>query len=768
MSQAKLQHDVPPAIEQKLAQVRRGIRTYVWLEGLAAIVVTIAAAFWVGMLLDWMFEPSPQVRIATMIGVGIVGLWVAYRQLLRRAFVSLPDASLAVLLERRFPQLKDQLLTSVDLATGDDHSAVYHPEMVTRTRSAAAAAVAQVNSSDVFRRGPLAKWILAAVVLAVSIPIFAFAARDAFGFWLDRIALSTEQWPRRVHLEVVGFPPDANGRRTQKVAHDDAFELVVQADTKNFNSPDEVEFRFESVDGGRGRDSMIRVGDAVKGRDDFQAFRYEFEDVTTSMKLDVIGGDDRVEGLYLQIVDRPELVGMEVECEYPAYLNRPPRRLPITGGMRIPEGTKLTLHAGSTKPLTKIEVQRSQDAAATPLAESATPTKELRWDYGPLTADDVVTIRVTDTDGVACREPYRVSLSVVPDELPQVSVRLTGIGSAITPDAIVPMVGRVVDDYGLGRVWYAYQINDGEVREREMFHQPEGAQDTNDLDAFDARGPNGAGGERAMELQPGETLFLSVRASDEYDLSDSPRVGSSQQFALDIVTAPQLLAMLEKRELELRQRFEAVHAKMTDTRNLLGRVDFKNDSEPAVNEAEAVEAEAAEAEATANDKNAATATPAATADRALARRRLRVAGALQNVTQSAHEVLGLSVAFEDIYGQIENNRIDNVDLKNRLREQIALPLRHLAEDSMSQLESQLELVSDRVANPATGATALADATQQADVVLVEMQQILDRMLELESYNEVVGLLRGIIDDQKQLNDRTKKQQTDKLRDLFDE
>ena len=45
-----------------------------------------------------------------------------------------------------------------------------------------------------------------------------------------------------------------------------------------------------------------------------------------------------------------------------------------------------------------------------------------------------------------------------------------------------------------------------------------------------------------------------------------------------MVTVPQLLALLERRELELRQRFEAVYAKMTDTRNLLGRVDF---AEPA-------------------------------------------------------------------------------------------------------------------------------------------------------------------------------------------
>ncbi len=743
MAQLTLQHDVPPIVERKLAQVRRGIRAHVWLEGLAAVVITLAVAFWAGLLLDWLFEPRPVVRLAAMIVVGLFGLWIAYRDLLRRAFVQLPDASLAMLLERRFSQLKDHLLTAVDLATGDDDTTVYHPELVNRTREAAASLTANVNTRELFRRGPLAFRVVAAVALAASIPIFAFAANDVFGFWLDRLALGTELWPRRVHLEVVGFPPDAIGQRIQKVAHDDAFELVVHANTKDYIVPREVEFRFRSADGGRGRDTMIRVGEAVSGRDDFQAFRYEFNDVTASMTLDVIGGDDRVENLQLEIVDRPELVGMEVECVYPDYLGREPRRLPITGGMRIPEGTKLTLHAGSTKPLTNVSVSSSNNPQPQTLYDVGRPVKEIRWVYGTLKTDDVLTMQVTDSDGITGREPYRISLAVIPDELPQVSVRLAGIGSAITPDAVVPLVGKVSDDYGLDSIWCAYRVNDGPTRERYLARQPEGQQEQSALDAFDTRGPDTPSGERAIQLEPGQTLFLSVAASDRYNLNGSlnsvPRIGTSQQFALDVVTVPQLLALLERRELELRQRFEAVYAKMTDTRNLLGRVDFKDAPNPP-----------------------------AEAEKALARRRLRVAGALQNVTQSAHEVLGLAEGFDDIHEQLENNRIDNVDLKSRLREQIAEPLRLLGSDAMSQLESQLQLTSERIDDPQAAAAALADSLRLADGVLVQMQQILDRMLELESYNEVVALLRGIIDDQQTIHDRTKQQQAERLKDLLEE
>jgi hypothetical protein len=41
------------------------------------------------------------------------------------------------------------------------------------------------------------------------------------------------------------------------------------------------------------------------------------------------------------------------------------------------------------------------------------------------------------------------------------------------------------------------------------------------------------------------------------------------------------------------------------------------------------------------------------------------------------------------------------------------------------------------------------------------------MLELESYNEVLDLLRGIIRDQEQLQERTKQRQREGLRSLLE-
>jgi hypothetical protein len=755
MATVTSQTDLPPIIGRKLREVRWQVRAYVWLQGMAKLAILLGAVFWIGLWLDRWLEPPPVVRLVAMLGVVATGWWVADRQLLKRALAPLADTSLALLLERRFDRLGDHVLTAVDMAARST-AIDCHPELVSRTHRAAANAMATVRTWELFERAPLIRAVALAFVLAGSIPIFALAANDTFRFWLLRIALSSELWPRQVLLEVAGFPVDADGRRTQKLAEDDRFELLVHADATDHVVPKQVELRFRLADGRRGRDSMIRVGEAIPGRDEVQVFRYEFKQVAADMTLEVVGGDDRVSDLYLQLVDRPELVGMEIDCVYPGYLGRPARRLPVTGGMRIPEGTSVTLHATATKPLDEIRVRTSHDSREVTLAMSDQPTEQISWDYGTLSSDDVLTVQVTDQDAITCREPYRVSLSVIRDEVPQLAVRMAGIGNAITPAAVLPLTGRISDDYGLKQVWFEYQIDSRPPAERPFRRQPTGQQSVSDLDRFDTRDADESTGERSLQLEPGQTLYLSIRATDWCDLADGARTGSSQRIALEVVTEAQLLAIMERRELELRQRFEALYAKVTDTRNLLDRVDFND--QPANPTEDSMLDDTAK-----NGRDSAT--DATAAERALTRRRLRVAGSLQNVTQSGHEILGIAEAFDDIHDQLENNRVDNVDLKSRLREQIAQPLRHLGEVRMTELESQLQLVQESITDSEAGGTALAGGIRLADEILVEMRQVLDRMLELESYHEVVALLRGIIRDQQALNDKTKQRQTDRLRSL---
>jgi hypothetical protein len=766
----RLKSELPPAVRRIVDSVRRRIRAYVWVEGLALVVALLGGAFWLGLVLDWSFEPSPVVRQIGLFVLAIAGIYVAYRYLLRRVAVPISDSTVATLLERRFPILSEHVQTAVDISASPERSKPLHPDFIYQTQQSAAHSIANVHASELFNRGPLVRALGMAAALVLSIALFALFSRDAFAFWLERMALSNELWPRRVRLEVVGFAPDGTGQRVHKLARDDDFDLLVHAQTQGFELPDEVEIRFRLADGRRGRDTMIRVGDSQASDDDFQLFRYQFKRVAADMEFDVVGGDDRVRDLKLQVVERPELLAIELECIYPEYLDRAPRHLPVTGGMRIPDGTRLVLHAAATKPLTAARIHRAIDEQDVHLKFSDGPQDALRWEYGTLFNDDVLQVSVTDYDGVATREPYRLSLAVVRDEIPQVAVRLAGIGTAVTPDAMLPVVGKITDDYGMDHAWFEYQVDGAPAGTRNLSAQPAGEPLLSKIEPFDLRAVDERSGQRALELKPGQRFSLTLKASDRFDLlpppatkagdrtdaepseethAQSPRTGSSQQFMLDVVTPSDLLALLERRELALRQRFEAIYEKMIDTRDVLGRVDFAE----------------GEAEGKKEEEDSA---PSASDPRSLARRRLRVSGSLQNVVQAADEVAGVAEGFDDLGEQLTNNRIDNPDLKSRLGEQIAQPLRRIADERMPQLAKQLKLLEQHVAEAATGEPELAKAKALADEILVEMRGVLDRMLELETYNEVVALLRDIITDQEEISRRTKQRQKERLRSLFED
>jgi hypothetical protein len=317
------------------------------------------------------------------------------------------------------------------------------------------------------------------------------------------------------------------------------------------------------------------------------------------------------------------------------------------------------------------------------------------------------------------------------------------------------VAGKISDDYGLDRVWFEYQVDGGPPATRPLVaeglgasgHLPNAEPLLEALGQFDTRATDEATGARALELKPGQKFSMALKAADRFNLTDEQHAGSSQQFVLDVVTPADLLALMVRRELALRQRFEAIFEKMTDTRNLLGRVEFTP-----------VPAGDPPADATAEPT-------AAVPQRELARRRLRIAGSLQNVVQSADEVAGVAEAFDDLGDQLTNNRIDNPDLKSRLREQIALPMHRIAEQRMPQLSAQLKLVEENVDKSAEGEAELVKSIALADEILVEMRQVLERMLELETYNEVVALLRNIITDQEEFNRQVRERQKEKLKSL---
>lgn len=764
-----------PAVRAVLAALRRRIRRYVWLQGLATVVAWLGVAFWVSLGIDRRLEPPVPVRMAILgvAGLGLAGIF--FRLILRRAFARLTSRHMAMLLERRFPQFDESLLTAVELTDRTEGSGAHGRRMLAQTCRQSAASIGDVRLGQVFNPVPLRRSALAALLLGASVWAFGWLAPEALGIWTERsLLLEDRLWPRKTRLTVEGFEDGV-----AKVARGDDLEVIARADLSKPWVPKVVEVRYRTEGGARLRGTMSREGTVDPARDRHQEYAYTFRGVLTPIRFDVVGGDDAVRDLRIEVVPSPCIVEMALECQYPEYMDRRPRTLPVAGVMQIPVGTRITMRATANKDLVKVEIDDGEriativrgdddpaqvetfDAAATRAEgtepRAGVPFRRFALRLPPFTDDQALLLTLFDHDGIKSRQPVRLALATVPDVPPQLSAELRGIGSAIAPEARLPAIGRINDDYGVSRVWFDYTIDQG-APVAQAIESPPGNVTDLPLDHALEVGP--------MRLRPGQKLLVCVKAADRCDLGAAPNEGTSQRWLLDVVTPEQLRTMLQARELMLRQRLERIIQEVTETGELLRRMQFGvaagGTDEQANDESQEAGSEPADEDRESDGEED------VSPQRVLARRTLRVQRATQNSRKNAHETLGVAEAFSGIRDELVNNRIDTAELCTRLQQGIAEPLARIGDAMFPELERRLDRLEASLADDRAGVRDRDLAVAQVDAVLDAMQAVLDRMLELEDFNKAVELLREIIHAQDRLGDRTRTRHKERLRELLED
>lgn len=725
-----------PEISALLATLRGRIRRYVWIEGIGLTLATLGIGFWATLLIDWLFEPIALVRVLLVVGSAVAAGVVAYRWIVARSWVRLSDRSLALVIERRFPAFRDSLLTTVELSGEEPSAEPFHPELLAATAASAQRQIATIDLDDIFDAAPLTRAVSAALLMAVTILIYGMVAPSELGVWARRnLLLSAELWPRRTHLSIEGFEGG-----TTKVARGTDLRVVARADTQ-FEVPQVVQIRYRTADGARGWSNMSREGEASPSADPYQLFAHKFQGILSPLEFDVVGGDDRIRGLQVEVVESPTLTQMWLVCEFPQYTGRPSRRLPVTGLMQLPQGSHVTVEATANKPLVSVSLDEPDaegNVSSRDVPLEAIGSSQFQLELGPLEHDRSLLFSLHDTDDITSREPLRLNLVATPDVPPTLAVRLSGIGTAITPEARLPIQGEVSDDYGLERIWYEVQRDDEAPRQIPL--QTTAGVPRVEIDtAFEVEG---------LELQAGQRFVLALQAVDRYALADEPHTGESERFSLEVVTPEELRARLEARELNLRRRFEQIIAEVTETRQSLTELTLPQTptAGPSDDEVEADEE---------------TIDP-------LEQLAIRIERAKQNSEKNANETRGVGVSFQDIHAELVNNRIDVEELKSRLKEGIADPLIKLADFGFVELVRRLDAAETALVDPQQAPPTLAAAVEQSDAILIEMQRVLDTMVELETFNEVVALLRAIVEEQEALNQQTEQRRRQKIRELLED
>ena len=104
------------------------------------------------------------------------------------------------------------------------------------------------------------------------------------------------------------------------------------------------------------------------------------------------------------------------------------------------------------------------------------------------------------------------------------------------------------------------------------------------------------------------------------------------------------------------------------------------------------------------------------AERQLAQRLVQAERVLQNGQRSAMKP-STWPARSTTSAELVNNRVDTEELKSRLKEGIADPLRRIGEVMFPELETRLKAVQAKITDAAAGPKAQAAALAEADAIL---------------------------------------------------
>ncbi len=384
-----LEPNIRPEIEAVLARLRAKIRTYVFLEGTAWVIAALGAVFWITLALNWAYFKVSNLELpvwfrmvidiaAISFLAGCLMIW-----LVQRLLKNMRTKALALVLERRFPELDDRLITAVEVAestTGKESA--FTTTLLHRTIADVSEAAHRLEVSDVFAKRPLRSAMLAAVVFTASIAGFGFLNQRAFGYWYQAFfGLREEYWDRETLLvprviassdERVKEFREVDGEIVYKHPRGEDFTLSVivpkpdEKAGKDWVVPADVEWDY-TLSNGRGGATlnMSKTGD--------REFRQTVSNLLDSMTFSIRGHDFvNRRPIRVQIVDPPVIDQMKLERNYPDYtgLNqefaprdederkqREREKLVLGSHVSLPMETEIIMEATSNKPLVGVRVE---------------------------------------------------------------------------------------------------------------------------------------------------------------------------------------------------------------------------------------------------------------------------------------------------------------------------------------------------------------------------------------------------------------------------
>ncbi len=779
------------SLRDQMAGLRRGIRMRLMGEGAASVVTALVALVLVTLLCDWglhrlTLQPIAAAQRALIALLSLVGVgYVAWRRLIRRSMAPLGDEHLALVMERHYPRLADMLISAVQFSRRNwIADALISTELVQRMGEQVNAIASRLDFLAPINPRAMRRQMFLALAALLVITGIAVASPGTMSLWFQRnVLLRDTPWPRDTYLKMVKGPEF-------RVVRGGTLSVTVAVEPHSTVTPAYVTFHMKYDTAGTVEED-VEIDAKGIGRKDFT-------DVTEPFSFWVTGNDGRTEECRVVVVDPPELKSLKLTVSYPTYLRLAPRVFDgLAGAMTIPPGSTVQIEARTTKVLShsylfldgapigviaakgpppampenpaeeqrnvwkqsmeawedapdakgyfELPVAKTPDTPATTQPATGRPATVKPKHAGPPTMALTLKLRHTDSSGEGFDGWGGVTIQVDYDKAPGLKVNWLALSKKITAVAMLPLAIDADDRHGLTGL-QANIVVKGISREP-MLLPIEGVDET-------GKSPFGADGTievadsktppkrrvvlkaslidlKPLGLKVGEVVRVWVEAIDSLPVGmGGPNRRKSDVREFKIVTEKELMGELLKQQKQMRARMQKA---------LSGQADARDRARAAADQASV--ANTAEVQRLIGES---------------VRKQQTVAGL----------VASIAYTYQTIYDVMKYNRAGSERERIDMAGEIIEPLNAAVDKTIPALQTHIDKAARSIGS-ASNEKQLRQVHAEQQRLYEQLDQIMQKMVELENLRELARLLADVLGDSTSIGQGIRDRLKDATSNIFD-
>ena len=417
-------------VEEKIAAFRKKYYLNLFLRGTILSLTLLLAYFLLASLIEYNLWLGKGIRLSLFIVFfGIVG-YCLFRFLRAPLTWWLSGSGIgkeqsAKMIGQHFPTIQDRLLNFVQLSSITTNRSVL-VEASLEQKALVFQSLSFDSIIDLRENKRYLKYL--------SIPFAVFAV-----LFIINQKIFTQSTDRIIHFNQE-FSPQAPFRfivQNQKLIAFPNEDFVLQVSLEGEAIPDAayliagpLRLKMESMNAG--------------------AFSYLFEKLQQDFSFQIEAAGFYSNPFTIKMVNRPELLNLNVQLQFPRYIGRPSQQLTNAGNLEIPEGTRIkwNLKAANTQSASILLISGNGPEAMQQIDNQL-------FEYGKnfFNPDEYSIVLENENSKNKDRLAYRVD--VIKDQYP--SIVVDHLKDSVLFKSIV-LAGNIQDDYGLSQLDLHFQI----------------------------------------------------------------------------------------------------------------------------------------------------------------------------------------------------------------------------------------------------------------------------------------------------------------------